>query len=345
MQEPGLNDLKLQFTIGGVKGEVPEFVHSKTEYDIYVQSDIANVAITPIADLDYSININNKPVKAGETSIEDIRTGDNRFEITLQSIDKKSKTYIVNVFREDIQDIIDKFKKLSFTDKKTGITMKYNLFIPDNYDPKIKYPLVFMLHGAGERGEDLISVLTANEGATIWAKEGEQKKHPCFILAPQCPKDKGWTSLATAGFEDAHRLTDEGITAFDIVKEIVATYNIDKRRIYSTGISMGGFGVWALNIKYPYYFAALVPVCCYADTKKVYVLDRKPIWYFTAKKDEFAKIEKVHETIKALKAADCIHKYTEYPKEAYFYPLSHFSWVPAFATEEMREWMFEQRLF
>lgn len=345
MQQPCLNDLKLQFTIGGVKGEIPKFVPSKTDYDINVQSDIANVAITPIADLDYSISINDKPVKSGETNIEDIITGDNKFEIKLQSIDKNSKTYTVNVFREDIQSIINKFKQLSFTDPKTRVTLKYNLFIPDDYDPNVKYPLVFFLHGAGERGEDLVSVLTANEGATIWAKEEEQKKRPCFIVAPQCPEDKGWTSLMSAGFDDAYRLTDQGTAAFMLVKEIVATYNIDKCRIYSTGVSMGGFGVWALNIKNPYYFAALVPICSYGDTSRVYVLDRKPIWYFTANKDEFVKIEKVQQTIKALEAADGRYKYTEYPEDAYFFPFAHFSWVPTYSNEEMREWMFEQRLF
>ncbi len=345
MQEPILIDLKLQFTIGGVYGEIPKFTPSKTDYYINVQSDIANVAITPFTDTEYQIAINDKTVESGETCIEDLSTGDNKFEITVRSNSEDKKTYTVNIFREDIQKVIDKFRKLSFTDSQSGVTLKYNLFVPDNYDPNVTYPLVFFLHGAGERGEDLVSVLTANEGATIWAKETEQKKRPCLVLAPQCPMDKGWTSLITAGFEDAYKLTDEGKAAYSLVKEIVATYNIDKRRIYSTGISMGGFGVWALNIRYPYHFAALVPVCSTADSKKVFFLDRKPIWIFTAKRDEFVKAEIVQQNIKALEMADGIQKYTEYSDDAYFYPMAHFSWIPAYANEEMREWMFNQRLF
>jgi len=345
MLEPVLTDLNLQITIGGTYEELPKFTAQKTEYNINVKSDIAFVAITPFADTNYLITINNKAVNSGETSIENLFTGSNKFEITVKSDNEHTKTYTVNICREDIQIVIDKFKKLSFTDPETGVTLKYNLFVPDNYDPSVLYPLVFFLHGAGERGEDWLSVLTANEGAVIWAKEAEQKKRPCLVLAPQCPTDKGWTSLMTAGFDDAYRLMDEGKAAYNLIKEIVATYNVDKHRIYSTGISMGGFGVWALNVKYPYYFAALVPICSIADSKRIYVLDRKPIWVFTAKKDEFVKVEKVRQNIEALKAADGIQKYTEYPDDAYFYPLAHFSWVPSYASEEMREWLFNQRLY
>lgn len=345
MQEPFLTDLKLQFTIGGVYGEVPTFAPTTTDYNINVQSDISFVAIIPFANEDHSITINDKLIKSGETSIEDILTGSNKFEIAVKTNDEKVKTYTIHIFREDNQKVIDKFKKLSFTGPETGVTLKYNLFIPDNYDPSMKYPIVFFLHGAGERGEDLLPVLTANEGATIWAKEEEQKKRPCFVLAPQCPEDKSWTSFSTEGFEDSFRLVDEGIAAHNLLKEIVHSYNIDKRRIYSTGISMGGFGVWALNIKYPYYFAALVPVCSIGDSKKIFFLDRKPIWVFTAESDEVVEVEKVRQNVEALKAADGISKYTEYPKNSYFYPLAHFSWVPTYANEEMREWLFDQRLY
>lgn len=345
MQEPFLTDLKLQFTIGGVYGEVPTFTPAITDYKINVQSDVSFVAIIPCASADHSITINDKRTKSGETSIENLFTGRNRFEIKVKTNDGNTKIYTVYIFREDNQKVIDKFKKLSFTDSETGVILNYNLFIPDNYDPGIKYPIVFFLHGADERGDDLLPVLTANEGATIWAKEEEQKRRPCFVLAPQCPEDKEWTSLATSGFEDAYRLTDEGKAAYNLLKEIVYSYNIDKRRIYSTGISMGGFGIWSLNIKYPYYFAALVPVCSIADSKKLFFLDRKPIWIFTAKSDEVVKVEKVRQNVEALKAADGILKYTEYPDDSYFYPLAHFSWVPTYANEEMREWLFEQRLY
>ena len=57
-------------------------------------------------------------------------------------------------------------------------TLPYRLLLPENYDPLKKYPLVFFLHGAGERGDNNQSQLT--HGAALFLKESVREKFPAI---------------------------------------------------------------------------------------------------------------------------------------------------------------------
>ena len=46
-----------------------------------------------------------------------------------------------------------------------------------------------------------------------------------------------------------------------VVDYLKDSYNIDTRRIYLTGHSMGGYGTWRTASLYPERFAAIVPIC------------------------------------------------------------------------------------
>lgn len=337
-----LSDLLIKATYGGMTG-LEKFDPNKADYKADVLSDIETISITPKALEGCSITINGEAVNNNEEFSGDLKVGETKFDIVVSNGDK-SNSYSLIIDREDIQPVIDKFEKTEYTDPNSGVTIKYNFFVPDDYNKNKSYPLVLFLHGAGERGDDNLSVLTSNQGATIWAKDAEQAKRPCLVLAPQCPTEKGWTSLMTSGFEDPFRVADELEAVHKLLTNITKEYNIDTKRLYCTGLSMGGFGSWALNIKYPDLFAAVVPICSYADTAAVKEIAHKPIWFITAEEDPFVKIELVRATVDALKAAGSNIIYTEYPKGTYFHPMAHFSWVPAYANEEMREWMFSQKL-
>ena len=78
---------------------------------------------------------------------------------------------------------------------KDGGKLLYRLMRPKGYDATRKYPLVLVLHGAGGRGSD------------NWGQIGDQplpfqqlasdalrEKHPCFVVAPQCPRGKQWVN-------------------------------------------------------------------------------------------------------------------------------------------------------
>ena len=126
------------------------------------------------------------------------------------------------------------------------IKLHYALYTPDNYhNADAEFPLVLYLHGKGERGEDLTK-LELNGIPELISKGN---KFPFLTLAPQCP-EFGWWSRA------------EYVEALaSLVKEITKTHKIDTKRVYATGLSMGGYGTLALAKKYPQLFAAIIPIC------------------------------------------------------------------------------------
>jgi len=336
-----LSSLSIKATVGGMS-DIESFDPEKTVYKADVQGDIDKISLMPVADKNCSVTINSNEVAIGEEYLCDLAAGENKFDIVVTKAEY-SKDYTVYITKENIQPVIDKFQRTKFADPKTGVTLNYNLFVPDDYDGSKSYPLVLFLHGAGERGDDSLSILTANQGATVWAKETEQAKRPCIVLAPQCPAERGWTSLMLTR-DDPFRPLDELETVYDLIHIITRKYNIDKKRLYCTGLSMGGFGSWALNIKYPDLFAAVAPICSYGDTKEVKKIAKKPIWVMTAEEDPLVNVQLVRDTVDALKAAGGNPIYTEFPAGTYFYPMAHFSWVPAYANEKFREWLFSQKL-
>ena len=286
------------------------------------------------------------PGKAANVSIA---VGDNTLHVVVRGGDRSTTAYTVHVNRENMQPVVDQFLKLSYKDAATGITMGYRLFVPTDYDSAKSYPLVFFLDGAGSRGSDNEIQLTGTQGATVWATPEEQAKRPCLVLAPQCPSDRtgtydtmGWTSLMSKGPRDPYTSRPELETAFRILQEVMGKYSIDRNRVYGTGLSMGGFGMWATAIAHPDIFAALVEESGGGDPANLSRVAKIPTWIFHAVKDPTIPISFARSTVGALTKAGGAPKYTEYPEDATFYPNAHSSWVPAYANAEMRDWLFQQ---
>lgn len=132
-------------------------------------------------------------------------------------------------------------KNLEVYSKKS---CNYLLYLPDKYDKNLQdlWPLIISLHGGTPRGDDLEKVKMY--GLPRLIEEG--KSFPFIIVSPQCPAGKTWA-------------TDDWFPPF--LEELKSKYRIDQSRIYLTGVSLGGEGVWYLAIKYPETFAAIAPVC------------------------------------------------------------------------------------
>lgn len=350
--QPGqLSHLELRVTIGGGGELSPAFSPDVTHYTAWVQSDIDNVQVIATAREGAEVTISGAPVNRGFGNVAGYRleVGMNELIITVHD-DGVVGTYTISIEREDIMPVVNKFQHFTYQDPTTGVDMAYSLFVPEDYDPNRSYPLVFFLHGNGERGYNDQAHLIANQGATIWAKPEEQAVRPAFVLAPQAPRenlspqgenlDGVWTNPI---FGDPYTPTKYLITAYNILQKVMEEYNIDEKRIYATGISMGGFGTWAINIHYPDLFAAMVPVVSFGDpVGAAEKLVDKPIWHFAAEADFVIDINAVRAVNQALIDAGGSPRYTEYPASAYIYPMAHFAWVPAYANVEMREWLFEQ---
>lgn len=259
----------------------------------------------------------------------------------IKSLDGKILPPGAKITKERINLIVDDFQNSVYKNSE-GRELSYSLFVPKNYDPNESYPLVVFLHGAGERGYNNQTPLKANEGAVVWAGEFVQKRNPCFVLAPQCPQNSAWTDLWGG---NPFKPTPYLEMVHELILELQKKYNIDKNRIYLTGLSMGGFGTWALAISHPDTFAALVPICGGGDPSKANLIAHIPTWVFHAEDDPLVNAKFVRDIVKALQDLNAPIKYTEYEKGILTPPVAptpHASWILAYKNQRMIEWLFSQ---
>lgn len=219
-----------------------------------------------------------------------------------------------------------------------GKTLPYRLFVPKDYDPARKYPLVLFLHGAGERGTDT-DRLFVHKSCFGWATPESQAKNPCFVVAPQCPENDQWTRVENWSVP-VYRQPDAPTEALRLVMELVPAlqkeFSLDPNRLYATGLSMGGYGTWELLSRRPGLFAAAVPICGGVDETKAAVLARTPVWIFHGAKDGVVLPVHSRRIAAELRKAGGVVRYTEYPEAG------HNSWDPAYAEKELPDWLFAQ---
>jgi poly(3-hydroxybutyrate) depolymerase len=115
-------------------------------------------------------------------------------------------------------------------------------------------------------------------------------------------------------------------------------FSLDDKRLYVTGLSMGGYGTWDVIARHPKLFAAAAPVCGGGDEATATIIKDIPIWCFHGGADNVVKPERSRNMIAAIKAAGGNPKYTEYPG------VGHDSWNKAYSEPELVKWMFEQKL-
>ncbi|MDE7116497.1 MAG: hypothetical protein K2O56_08740 [Muribaculaceae bacterium] len=174
-----------------------------------------------------------------------------------------------------ITELLPKFSHFEFTDSKTGKTINYSLFTPENIDESRQYPLVLFMADASTPGTDVTRPLTQGYGAFVWATDDWQAQHPCYILVPQ------YSGVAV---NDAYEHTDEVDMVARLVKEIAQKKTIDSNRIYTTGQSMGGMISMYYNSAYPDLFAASIFVDCHWDSATFPELVKHKFAFITAGK-------------------------------------------------------------
>lgn len=197
------------------------------------------------------------------------------------------------------------------------VKMNYLVYLPEDYEQKEKWPLLLFLHGSGERGDNLD--LVTIHGPPKLIKNG--KKFPFIVISPQCPKGQLWQPIELTALLD------------DVEKR----YRVDKDRVYVTGLSMGGFGTWALAAHTPYRFAALAPICGGGEKFWVKKIKHVPIWVFHGAKDKGVPIERSSSLVDVLKKANADVTFTIYPDAG------HDSWTESYNNPKLYEWFLQQK--
>ncbi len=214
---------------------------------------------------------------------------------------------------------------------------RYRLLTPVRAEPGREYPLVVFLHGAGERGIDNAKQLLYFP--ELMASEEYREKYPCFVLAPQCRPDARWVEVPWDAVESSPfgPASDSMQVILGVLEELEMNAPIDRRRIYLTGLSMGGYGCWDLAIRFPERFAAVVPICGGGDESQAERLKSLPIWAFHGDADPAVPVERSRRMIAAVRAAGGRPKYSELAG------VGHHSWTPAYADRKgVIPWMFDQ---
>ncbi|MBT8219980.1 MAG: dienelactone hydrolase family protein [Bacteroidia bacterium] len=192
----------------------------------------------------------------------------------------------------------------------------YISYEPQGYDGTQDISLMIFLHGAGERGEDLSKVSVHGPPKLV----AEGKDFPCLILSPQCPENVWWQIPRLEATLD----------------EFLSSHTIDKKRIYLTGLSMGGYGTWEWARQFPDKFAAIAPICGGLESGNVEPLKDIPIWAFHGAKDEVVPLEESTKVIEAIKELGGQPQYTIYPEA------NHDSWTATYADSTFYNWFFFQ---
>jgi len=222
-----------------------------------------------------------------------------------------------------------------------GHQLQYLLQTPTEDAPQDGRPLLLFLHGYGECGDDLEKVKVHGPPKLISKFDALAG---CVIVSPQCPVNSWWRV-------DALKV---------LVEEVIqARGDIDRRRLYVTGLSMGGYGTWSFLSRYPDYFAAAIPICGGGDPfrlpgnrppKKIGIknefdpsgLKRTweiPIWTFHGAKDRSVPILETEMLVNLLQEAGSKRiRFTNYQDAAHVG-----AWQKAYQDPKTWKWLFAQR--
>lgn len=214
-------------------------------------------------------------------------------------------------------------EEFKFTQTQT-VDVEYLLYLPRGcrVGGERRWPLMLFLHGAGERGTNVQRV--AVHGPLKLVNQG--KEFPFIIAAPLCPERRRWSN------EPLLKLLDH----------IEAKYPVDRRRVYLTGLSLGGYGTWSLGLAHPERFTAIAPICGGGQLIDALLVRRERpedfktlgVWAFHGGKDDVVPLDESERMVEGLKKLGCQEvKLTVYPEA------KHDSWSETYNNPEFYDWL------
>jgi poly(3-hydroxybutyrate) depolymerase len=193
---------------------------------------------------------------------------------------------------------------------ETGEVIPYQVYVPSNWTPQKRWPLVVALHGANLDETNMLG----RDGGRM-QKLAEQ--HGFVVVTPlgyrlnsAYGSQRGFSRALLA---DPDRLRRSEQDVLEVLARVEAEYNIDPRRRYLTGNSMGGGGTWWIGGKYPDRWAAIAPGA-YGGVlpQDVPALAKLPMFVVVGEKDDLM-LDRVRETVATLKAGGVSPQYVEVP--------------------------------
>ena len=200
-----------------------------------------------------------------------------------------------------------------------GADRKFSVYIPPSYDPRKPTPTIMFLQGLGEGGTDGRKQTTVGLGPYI-------RRHvDTFNLIAVFPQSGGkWTT------DDADAI------AIACLDDVEKRYNVDRSRVYLTGVSMGGFGVWRTGGRHIERFAALVPMSAFDGSDYADLLTKTPIWAFHNTFDPLVFSSYTRSTV------DKINELGGNAKITVYGTIGHNCWDRAYGEKDFWPWLLKQ---
>jgi pimeloyl-ACP methyl ester carboxylesterase len=214
----------------------------------------------------------------------------------------------------------------------------YLEYLPSDYSNNSeKYPIVIFLHGLGERGPISTDYNTLQGGVYKVERNGPPKHvkygtdFPFILISPQLKSNFGdWPAWYI----------------MEVIDYCKTYLRIDERRIYLTGLSLGGGGAWVGAQDFPELFAAVAPVCGSRNsTSKAGLLvdENLPVWGFHGDKDSTVPMSRTINMVNAINACQPIPK--PMAKITIYPGVGHNAWDNAYKPDHsihnpnVYEWM------
>lgn len=210
-----------------------------------------------------------------------------------------------------------KFLDKAYTDERGGES-RYVVCVPDGHDAKAPLPVVLFLHGSGQVGTD------NEEQLGIGLAPAIRKNGMPFLFVGIFPQSRDGSWLANSA---------DGERALAILSEVERAFATDPRRVYLTGVSMGGEGVWSLAAAHPKRFAAIVPVCGGGNPRHAAALKDTPCWAFHGDSDRVVPAGATRDVVRAITAAGGRPLYQEYRG------VDHNCWDRVYADADLYLWL------
>jgi poly(3-hydroxybutyrate) depolymerase len=220
-----------------------------------------------------------------------------------------------------------------------GVLHRYVVYLPENWNRQQTWPFILFLHGSGERGSEGMDQTQIGLPQAIRL---HPERWPFVVVMPQVPFSH-------------HHWTDPDMMAMAIaaLDAEMKEFRGDPDRVYLTGLSLGGYGVWEIAKDYPHRFAALVPVSggvfwsyqpdrwrdIYAlPTEYARAVGRTPTWIFHGADDPIVIPRQSLLMFEALRANGGDVRYWEYAG------IKHNVWDRAYGEPQLPHWLLAQRL-
>lgn len=216
----------------------------------------------------------------------------------------------------------------------------YQVYLPADWSPERRWPVVVYLHGGGEIGRDGVKQTQVGLGPVLHESGGT---FPYVVVLPQ-----------SAGAFWAMPQAEKEVLA--VLDEVVARYAGDPEKVVLTGNSMGGYGTWLIAARNPGRFAAIVPICGGILPPKLVpvpedapflhepdpylavarALREVPVWVFHGARDPVVPVQLSRRLVEALQEVGAEVRYSELAG------VGHEAEAVAYRDPELVAWLAEK---